>query len=166
MTTVGGSRRAMPPTPDDQAVSGPIDEIERQAAARDAAAAQRDARAEAVQRELEADPHAHSALDVALRAAADRAAAAADRQAAAHDRAALARLAGRAEAAPPRLPALTQREMQVLERLAKAMSTRAIADDLILSPNSVKTHTQAVFRKIGVRSRAEAALWARDHGIG
>ena len=46
------------------------------------------------------------------------------------------------------------------------MSTKAIAEDLYLSPNSVKTHTQSLYRKIGVRTRAEAALWARDHGIG
>lgn len=142
-----------------------VDTLLQRAAERDALAAERDARAERLLDELEADPQAHSALAVARLAAADRAEAAADRTAAADDRDALLELL-RAErpGGPP--PDLTGREAQVLERLARAMSTRAIADDLYLSPNSVKTHTQSVYRKIGVKSRAEAALWARDHGIG
>ncbi|HEX7131297.1 MAG TPA: LuxR C-terminal-related transcriptional regulator [Iamia sp.] len=144
-----------------------IDGLIRRANERDLAAEERDARARTVDAALAADPAAHTAAEVAARAAADRAAAAADRDAAAEDRDAFVRLLlGEPGPEGVRPPGLTGREAQVLERLARAMSTRAIADDLYLSPNSVKTHTQSVFRKIGVKSRAEAALWARDHGIG
>lgn len=165
-TTTTDRNGLEPPTTDRHASA--VDDLLHRAAERDAAAAERDARAQHLLAALEADPQAHSALTVAGLAAADRSAAAADRAAAADDRAALLRLL-RGErscrsGAPP--PDLTGRESQVLERLARAMSTRAIADDLYLSPNSVKTHTQSVYRKIGVRTRAEAALWARDHGIG
>ena len=145
-----------------------IDGLIRRANERDVAAEERDARAGAIDAAIEADPVAHTAAEVAALAAADRAAATADRDAAAEDRDAFVRLL-LGEPGPEagvRPPGLTGREAQVLERLARAMSTRAIADDLYLSPNSVKTHTQSVFRKIGVKSRAEAALWARDHGIG
>lgn len=153
-----------PPSPRPPAA----DALIRRADERDVRAEQRDARARAIAEELAADPDAYTAAEVAALAAADRTAAAADRDSAAEDREAFLRLlAGdheRPALDPP--PGLTAREAQVLERLARAMSTKAIADDLYLSPNSVKTHTQSVFRKIGVTSRAEAALWARDHGIG
>lgn len=149
------------------------DDLVHRAAERDQAAAERDARACAIAARLRADPAAYTALEVASLAAADRRAAAADRAAAAEDRRALMRLLAHAPTGHERdldadldAVGLTRRERQVLERLAQAMSTKAIAADLYLSPNSVKTHTQSVFRKIEVSSRAEAALWARDHGFG
>lgn len=156
----GSAARRRPPV---------VDALVCRALARDVEAESRDARARAVADELAQDPSARTATEVAALAAADRAAAAADRDAAAEDRDTLLRLllgqrVGATADEPP--PALTGRETQVLERLARAMTTRAIAEDLYLSPNSVKTHTQSVFRKIGVRSRSEAALWARDHGMG
>jgi DNA-binding NarL/FixJ family response regulator len=128
-----------------------------------------------VEKALASDPSAYSAAEVLAMAAAERAAAAADREAAAEDRATFVQLldgergangAGSTTDTASGVPGLTVREAQVLDRLARAMSTKAIADDLYLSPNSVKTHTQSLYRKIGVRTRAEAALWARDHGIG
>ncbi|HMJ79105.1 MAG TPA: LuxR C-terminal-related transcriptional regulator, partial [Iamia sp.] len=139
-----------------------------QANERDVAAEDRDARARAFAEAVAADPDAHPPAEVSAFAAADRAAAAADRDSAAEDRDTLLRLLlGEGERPSAARPlGLTGRETQVLERLARAMTTKAIADDLFLSPNSVKTHTQSVFRKIGVKSRSEAALWARDHGIG
>jgi DNA-binding NarL/FixJ family response regulator len=145
-----------------------VDALIRRATERDVAAEERDARAHAIGAALEVDPTAHTAIEVATLAAADRSAAAADRESAADDREMLVRLVlgerPREDGVAP--PGLTGREAQVLDRLARAMTTRAIAEDLYLSPNSVKTHTQSVYRKIGVKSRAEAALWARDHGIG
>jgi DNA-binding NarL/FixJ family response regulator len=164
MTSSDQDRRDGPP--DGRRRHPEIDGLIRRANERDIAAEERDARAGAVAAALVADPDAHTAAEVAALAAADRAAAAADRDAAAEDRDTFVRLLlGEPGAEGVRPPGLTGREAQVLERLARAMSTRAIADDLYLSPNSVKTHTQSVFRKIGVKSRAEAALWARDHGI-
>jgi len=145
-----------------------VEALIRQANERDVAAEGRDARARALDEEVAADPDAHTVAEVCAHAAADRAAAAADRDSAAEDRESLLRLLLGDDGRPvaPRSLGLTGREAQVLERLARAMTTKAIADDLFLSPNSVKTHTQSLYRKIGVSSRAEAALWARDHGIG
>ena len=64
---------------------------------------------------------------------------------------------------PP--PGLTGREAQVLERLARAMTTRAIAEDLYLSPNSIKTYVRTTYRKIGAASRSQAVSWAIRHGF-
>lgn len=161
-----GSAATAPGAPSPRARPPAVEALLQRATERDVAAEERDARARAIAEELAADPGAYTVAEVAAFAAADRAAAAADRDSAAEDRETLLRLVigeGRGEGPPP---GLTARESQVLERLARAMSTKAIADDLYLSPNSVKTHTQSVYRKIGVTSRAEAALWARDHGIG
>lgn len=58
---------------------------------------------------------------------------------------------------------LTAREAEVLERIAQGLSTQEIADDLYLGVNSIKTHTQSLFRKLGVTSRTQAALWAVRH---
>jgi DNA-binding CsgD family transcriptional regulator len=146
-----------------------VDTLIRQAQEREEAAEERDARALTIADELAADPESHTAAEVSALASADRAAAAADRAAAAEERDTLLRLVlgeGYRQTVVAPVVGLTVREAQVLERLAKAMTTKAIADDLFLSPNSIKTHTQSLYRKIGVTSRSEAALWARDHGIG
>jgi LuxR family maltose regulon positive regulatory protein len=47
-------------------------------------------------------------------------------------------------------------ELQVLELLGTAMSTREISETLYVSPNTIHTHTRALYRKLGVHSRAEA----------
>jgi LuxR family transcriptional regulator, maltose regulon positive regulatory protein len=51
---------------------------------------------------------------------------------------------------------LTEREMTVLRLLRGTLSLREIGLELNLSPNTVKTHTQAVYRKLGVSTRQEA----------
>lgn len=66
---------------------------------------------------------------------------------------------------PDRPDGLTTRETEVLDLIAEGLSTREIADRLYLSPNSVKTHTRKLFRKIGVSNRTEAALWALAQGF-
>jgi LuxR family maltose regulon positive regulatory protein len=58
--------------------------------------------------------------------------------------------------------ALTAREMDVLRRLAGSQSLGAIAASLYLSPNTVKTHTAALYRKLGARSRFEAVRIGRE----
>ncbi|HEU5152721.1 MAG TPA: response regulator transcription factor [Iamia sp.] len=60
---------------------------------------------------------------------------------------------------------LTEREAEVLALITQGLSTRHIADSLYIGVNSVKTHTQKIFRKIGVSTRTEAALWGVDHGF-
>ena len=58
--------------------------------------------------------------------------------------------------------ALTAREIDVLRRLTGAQSLGEIAADLYLSPNTVKTHTMAIYRKLGARSRLEAVRIGRE----
>lgn len=62
---------------------------------------------------------------------------------------------------------LTVREQEVLVALADGRRNREIAERLYLSENTVKTHVQSIFRKLGVANRAEAAaLYARRTGSG
>lgn len=60
---------------------------------------------------------------------------------------------------------LTERESEVLAHITQGRRTAEIADALYLSVNSIKTHTRNLFRKIGVKTRTEAALWGIDHGF-
>ena len=59
---------------------------------------------------------------------------------------------------------LTEREKTVLRLLRGTLSLRQIGQELYLSPNTVKTHTQAAYRKLGVSTRQDAI--ARAHEIG
>jgi DNA-binding CsgD family transcriptional regulator len=58
--------------------------------------------------------------------------------------------------------ALTARETQILELLARAKSNQEIADELYLSVNSIKTHCRTLYRKIGASNRTEAVVWYHD----
>ncbi|MHC5258035.1 helix-turn-helix transcriptional regulator [Streptomyces sp. UC4497] len=60
---------------------------------------------------------------------------------------------------------LTGRELAVLQQLQEEVSLRQIADDLYVSYNTVKSHTRAVYRKLGACSRAEALVRARELGL-
>jgi DNA-binding NarL/FixJ family response regulator len=60
---------------------------------------------------------------------------------------------------------LTTREREVLELLADGATNREIAERLLLSPHTVKEHTSALYRKLGVRNRAEAARRAHELGL-
>lgn len=62
-------------------------------------------------------------------------------------------------------PGLSQREGEVLEHLVRGLSNPEIAGILHMSRHTVKQHTSAVYRKLGVRNRAEAASVARDRGL-
>ncbi|WP_219942531.1 response regulator transcription factor [Iamia sp. SCSIO 61187] len=66
---------------------------------------------------------------------------------------------------PGHAAGLTERESEVLALITQGKSTRDIASALYIGVNSVKTHTQKIFRKIGVSTRTEAALWGVDHGF-
>ncbi|WP_190079905.1 response regulator transcription factor [Streptomyces longisporoflavus] len=68
---------------------------------------------------------------------------------------------------PARLPAqpLTQCQLAVLRRLRQEVPLRQIADDLYVSVNTVKSHVHAVYRKLGVCSRAEAVERGRALGL-
>jgi len=61
---------------------------------------------------------------------------------------------------------LTQRETDILALLAEGRSNRDIARALFLSEKTVKAHLAAVFRKLGVSNRTQAAMAAVSMGIG
>jgi DNA-binding CsgD family transcriptional regulator/pimeloyl-ACP methyl ester carboxylesterase len=60
---------------------------------------------------------------------------------------------------------LSARELEVLRLLAAGKSNQQIADDLVISLNTVRSHVSNVFQKTGVSNRAQAAGYARDHGF-
>lgn len=60
---------------------------------------------------------------------------------------------------------LSGRERDVLQRLARMMSTEEIAADLYVSVNTVKTHLKSVYRKLAVNRRNDAVRRARDLGL-
>ncbi len=60
---------------------------------------------------------------------------------------------------------LTARERDVLRLLAQGSRNREIAEDLVISPKTVMHHTSAIYRKLGVRGRAEATALAVRLGM-
>lgn len=56
---------------------------------------------------------------------------------------------------------LTERECQILERLASGRSNKELARDLGISPNTVKTHVARVYEKLEVQKRVQAIEKAR-----
>jgi DNA-binding NarL/FixJ family response regulator len=69
-------------------------------------------------------------------------------------------------APPPSLPdELTPREGEVLALIARGLSNREIADTLVVSETTIKTHINHVFAKIGARDRAQAVHYAYTHGL-
>jgi DNA-binding NarL/FixJ family response regulator len=63
-------------------------------------------------------------------------------------------------------PDLTDREREVLARIAQGQSNAAIAADLYLSPKTVRNHISNIFSKLQVADRAEAIARARQAGLG
>jgi DNA-binding NarL/FixJ family response regulator len=61
---------------------------------------------------------------------------------------------------------LTQREHDILALLAEGRSNREIAQRLYLSEKTVKAHLAAIFRKLGVTNRTQAAMMAVQMGVG
>ncbi len=60
---------------------------------------------------------------------------------------------------------LTEREMEVLQLLRGSLSRREIATEIGRSLNTIKTQTQAIYRKLGVSTRSAAIARALDTGI-
>jgi len=66
----------------------------------------------------------------------------------------------------PRNPGgLSHREVDVLRLAARGLTTQAIADRLFISPKTADHHIQHIYDKIGVSTRAAAALWAMQHAV-
>jgi len=76
---------------------------------------------------------------------------------------------GEAEALSPRRPqnpgGLSRREVDVLRLAARGLTSREIADRLFISPKTTDHHIQHIYNKIGVSTRAAAALWAVQQGV-
>jgi HD-GYP domain-containing protein (c-di-GMP phosphodiesterase class II)/DNA-binding CsgD family transcriptional regulator len=60
---------------------------------------------------------------------------------------------------------LTRRQVEVLRLLAAGRSNREIAAELVISPRTAEHHVQDVYVRIGVATRAGAALFAMEHGL-
>jgi DNA-binding NarL/FixJ family response regulator len=77
-----------------------------------------------------------------------------------------ANAAARPAPAPATLPdELTPREAEVLSLVARGLSNREIAETLVVSEATVKTHINHVFAKTGARDRAQAVHYAYTHGL-
>jgi DNA-binding NarL/FixJ family response regulator len=61
-------------------------------------------------------------------------------------------------------PALNASQVAILRLISRGHSNREIAAEVHLSENTVKTHVQEIFRKLGVRNRVEAAIEAGKSG--
>jgi DNA-binding NarL/FixJ family response regulator len=62
-------------------------------------------------------------------------------------------------------PALSKREREVLELVARGLPNKRIAFELSISEKTVKTHLTNIFERLGVTDRYQAALWARRHDL-
>ena len=60
---------------------------------------------------------------------------------------------------------LTDRELAILRLLPAPSSLRELASTLFVTPNTLKTHLRAIYRKLGAESREEAVICARDRGL-
>ncbi|MBW8184886.1 two-component system response regulator NarL [Shewanella nanhaiensis] len=61
---------------------------------------------------------------------------------------------------------LTQRELQNLKLIASGKSNKDIANTLGIAETTVKVHVKNLLKKLGLKSRVEAAVWAVEHKIG
>ena len=58
---------------------------------------------------------------------------------------------------------LTRREVEILAMLTQGATNKSIADKLCISPHTVRTHLNHIFKKITVSSRLEASAWAAEN---
>jgi two-component system nitrate/nitrite response regulator NarL len=68
-------------------------------------------------------------------------------------------------AAPVAVPALSDRQLEVLRLIAKGQSNKAIARELKIAEATVKVHVHRLLQLIGASSRAKAAAWAHQSGV-
>lgn len=61
---------------------------------------------------------------------------------------------------------LSDRELEVIDLMARGLTNAAIAERVFLSPKTVRNYVSAIFTKLGAGTRAEAVARARDAGFG
>lgn len=61
--------------------------------------------------------------------------------------------------------ALSQRELDIIRRLADGYSNKSIAKELSITEATVKVHLKTVLRKLGATNRTQVAIWAVQHGL-
>ncbi len=64
------------------------------------------------------------------------------------------------------LQILTEREREVLDWIAHGLSNREIAEKMVISEKTVKTHVSNLLDKLDLEDRTRAAIWALKHGLG
>ncbi len=78
---------------------------------------------------------------------------------------ALMKLCLEAEDPQERIISLTKREKEILSFVVKGARNREIAEELLLSEQTVRNRLSGIFKKLGVRNRTEAALYAVREGL-
>lgn len=71
----------------------------------------------------------------------------------------------RNQPAAPDIHSLTQREKEIVRELASGLSNKMIARKLDITEGTVKVHVKHLLKKLNLRSRVEAAVWAVQEGI-
>ncbi|MCW3057647.1 MAG: DNA-binding response regulator [Solirubrobacterales bacterium] len=75
------------------------------------------------------------------------------------------RLPAAVSQSPARLESLTEREQQVLRMLASGLSNAEIAQALVISDATVKSHVSRLLGKLGLRDRVQAVIYAYETGL-
>jgi DNA-binding NarL/FixJ family response regulator len=60
---------------------------------------------------------------------------------------------------------LSPREQEVAVLLARGLTNKQIASELVLSPATIRSHVEHILMKLDLRSRAQVAVWASQQGL-